>query len=146
DIVAGQGRSIAEIFVDDGESAFRALEKQAVRAALAGHEGVLALGGGAVLDAGTRALLAGLPVVHLSMDVEEAVQRVAGDRTRPLLAGDPGARWSALARARRPLYEEVATCVVAVDGRTPEEVAAAVLRALRPLEERGRGLGPPGAG
>jgi shikimate kinase len=55
DIVAARGRSIAEIFVDEGEAAFRAVEKGAVRAALDGHDGVLALGGGAILDAGTRA-------------------------------------------------------------------------------------------
>src|SRR5438045_1449052 len=75
DIVAGQGRSIADIFVDEGEPAFRAIEKQAVHTALAEHEGVLALGGGAILDADTRALLAGQRVVYLSMDVEEAVKR-----------------------------------------------------------------------
>ncbi|MFF8596418.1 shikimate kinase, partial [Streptomyces sp. NPDC015220] len=130
DIVAGQGRSIAEIFVDDGESAFRALEKQAVRVALAGHEGVLALGGGAVLDAGTRALLAGLPVVYLSMDVEEAVRRTGLNVARPLLAVNPRKQWRELMEARRHLYEEVATAVVPTDGRTPEEVAQAVLDAV----------------
>ncbi|MFE0355149.1 shikimate kinase [Streptomyces nigra] len=130
DIVAGQGRTISEIFVDDGEAAFRAMEKQAVRRALEEHDGVLALGGGAVLDAGTRGLLAGQRVVYLSMDVEEAVKRTGLNAARPLLAVNPRKQWRELMEARRPLYEEVATVVVATDGRTPEEVTEAALDAL----------------
>jgi shikimate kinase len=130
DIVAAQGRTIAEIFVDEGEAAFRAIEKAAVRAALAEHDGVVALGGGAVLDADTRALLAGRQVVYLSMDVEEAVRRTGLNVARPLLAVNPRKQWRELMEARRHLYEEVATAVVATDGRTPEEVAQAALDAL----------------
>ncbi|MET9140780.1 shikimate kinase [Streptomyces parvulus] len=130
DIVAAEGRTIAEIFVDEGESAFRELEKNAVHAALSGHEGVLALGGGAVLDAGTRALLAGQRVVYLSMDVEEAVRRTGLNAARPLLAVNPRKQWRELMEARRHLYEEAATVVVATDGRTPEEVTQAALDAL----------------
>ncbi|WP_328497555.1 shikimate kinase [Streptomyces sp. NBC_00414] len=130
DIVAEQGRTIADIFVEEGESAFRTLEKQAVRRALTEHEGVLALGGGSVLDADTRALLAGHAVVYLSMDVEEAVQRTGLNAARPLLAVNPRRQWRELMDARRPLYAEVATAVVATDGRTPEEVTRAVLDAL----------------
>ncbi len=130
DIVAAEGREISDIFVEDGEEHFRALEKAAVARALAEHEGVLALGGGAVLDAGTRALLAGRPVAYLSMEVEEAVRRVGLGAARPLLAVNPRRQWRELMDARRPLYEEVARVVVATDTRTPEEVAAAVLDAL----------------
>ncbi|MBK3640521.1 shikimate kinase [Streptomyces sp. NPDC001260] len=130
DIVAAQGRTIAEIFVDDGEPAFRAIEKAAVREALAGHEGVLALGGGSILDADTRALLAGHRVVYLSMDVEEAVKRTGLNTARPLLAVNPRKQWRELMEARRSLYEEVATVVVATDGRTPEEVTQVALDAL----------------
>ncbi|MDX2603503.1 shikimate kinase [Streptomyces caniscabiei] len=130
DIVAEQGREIAEIFVDEGEPAFRAIEKQAVHTALAGHDGVLALGGGAILDADTRALLVGHRVVYLSMDVEEAVKRTGLNAARPLLAVNPRKQWRELMEARRHLYEEVATAVVATDGRTPEEVTRAALDAL----------------
>ncbi|AOR35438.1 shikimate kinase [Streptomyces fodineus] len=130
DIVAAEGRAIADIFVDEGEPAFRAIEKRAVRTALAEHEGVLALGGGAVLDADTRALLAGHRVVYLSMDVEEAVRRTGLNVARPLLAVNPRKQWRELMEARRHLYEEVATAVVATDGRTPEEVTQAALDAL----------------
>ncbi|MFI7385783.1 shikimate kinase [Streptomyces sp. NPDC049813] len=130
DIVAAQGRTIAEIFVDDGEERFRALEKAAVAAGLAEHDGILALGGGAVLDADTRALLAGHRVVYLSMDVEEAVGRTGLNVARPLLAVNPRKQWRELMEARRHLYTEVATVVVATDGRGPDEVAQAVLDAL----------------
>ncbi|MEU9032483.1 shikimate kinase [Streptomyces sp. NPDC048383] len=130
DIVAAQGREISDLFVDEGEPYFRALERQAVAAAVAEHTGVLALGGGAVLDEGTRGLLAGLPVVYLSMDVEEAVRRVGLGAARPLLAVNPRRQWRELMEARRPLYTEVARVVVATDDRTPEEVAQAVLDAL----------------
>ncbi|GAB7107084.1 shikimate kinase [Streptomyces phaeofaciens JCM 4814] len=130
DIVAEQGRSIAEIFVDEGEEAFRAMEKQAVRRALGAHPGVLALGGGSVLDADTRALLAGQRVLYLSMDVEEAVKRTGLNAARPLLAVNPRKQWRELMEARRHLYEGVATAVVATDGRTAEEVAQVALDAL----------------
>ncbi|MER7482764.1 shikimate kinase [Streptomyces sp. NPDC126510] len=130
DIVAAQGRTVAEIFVDEGELAFRAIEKAAVHRALAEHDGVLALGGGAILDADTRALLAGQRVAYLSMDVEEAVKRTGLNTARPLLAVNPRKQWRELMEARRHLYEEVATAVVATDGRTPEEVTEAALDAL----------------
>ncbi|MEV7888259.1 shikimate kinase [Streptomyces sp. NPDC002817] len=130
DIVAEQGRTIAEIFVDEGEPVFRAIEKAAVSKALAEHEGVLALGGGSILDEATRALLAGQRVVYLSMDVEEAVQRTGLNAARPLLAVNPRKQWRELMEARRHLYEGVATAVVATDGRTPEEVTQAALDAL----------------
>jgi shikimate kinase len=130
DIVAEQGRTIAEIFVDEGEPAFRAIEKRAVHTALAEHDGVLALGGGAILDADTRALLDGQRVVYLSMDVEEAVKRTGLNAARPLLAVNPRKQWRELMEARRHLYESIATAVVPTDGRTPEEVTQAALDAL----------------
>ncbi|QJT00479.1 shikimate kinase [Streptomyces asoensis] len=130
DIVAEAGRSIAEIFVDEGEETFRAIEKRAVRRALAEHGGVLALGGGSILDADTRALLAGQRVVYLAMDVEEAVKRTGLNTARPLLAVNPRKQWRELMDARRHLYEGVATAVVTTDGRTPEEVSQVALDAL----------------
>ncbi|MEU9146941.1 shikimate kinase [Streptomyces sp. NPDC048349] len=130
DIVAAQGREISDIFVDEGEPYFRELERRAVAAGVAEHTGVLSLGGGAVLDPGTRALLAGLPVAYLSMEVEAAVRRAGLGAARPLLAVNPRRQWRELMDARRPLYTEVARVVVATDDRTPEEVAQAVLDAL----------------
>ncbi|NGO75038.1 shikimate kinase [Streptomyces sp. YC504] len=130
DIVAAGGREISDIFLEEGEPHFRELERAAVRDALAGHAGVLALGGGAVLDEGTRALLGEHTVVYLSMDVDEAVKRTGLNAARPLLMINPRKQWRELMEARRPLYQEVARVVVATDGRAPEEVAEAVLEAL----------------
>jgi len=130
DIVAAEGRTIAEIFVDEGEPVFRAIEKRAVHRALGEHDGNLALGGGSILDEDTRGLLAGQRVVYLSMDVEEAVKRTGLNAARPLLAINPRKQWRELMEARRHLYTEVARAVVPTDGRTPEEVTQAVLDAL----------------
>ncbi|MEV3897166.1 3-dehydroquinate synthase [Streptomyces anulatus] len=130
DVVAEAGKPIAEIFYDEGEEHFRAMERRAVEAAVAGHTGVLALGGGAVLDAATRELLAGRSVAYLSMDVDEAVRRVGLGAARPLLAVNPRRQWRELMDARRHLYEEVARTVVATDEHTPEEVAQAIIDAL----------------
>ncbi|MER6102287.1 3-dehydroquinate synthase [Streptomyces sp. NPDC001832] len=135
DVVATAGKPISEIFYDEGEEHFRELERQAVHTAVAEHTGVLSLGGGAVLDETTRALLADHPVVYLSMDVEEAVKRVGLNTARPLLAVNPRRQWREQMDARRHLYTEVARATVATDERTPEEVAQAVLDALE-LPER----------
>ncbi|MEV6140782.1 3-dehydroquinate synthase [Streptomyces sp. NPDC051992] len=137
DVVATAGKPIPEIFYDEGEEHFRELERQAVHTAVAEHTGVLSLGGGAVLDDTTRALLAGRPVVYLSMDVEEAVRRVGLNTARPLLAVNPRRQWRELMDARRHLYTEVARVTVATDERTPEEVAQAVLDALELPERTG---------
>ena len=129
-IEAGAGKPISEIFIDDGEDHFRALERAAVAEALASHPGVLALGGGAVLAPETRELLRGHTVVFLSVELADAAQRVGLGVGRPLLAVNPRATMKALLDARRPVYEEVATAVVATDGTAPEEVAEAVLAAI----------------
>jgi shikimate kinase len=130
DIEQTAGKPIPEIFIDEGEEHFRDLERAAVAAALAGHDGVLSLGGGAVMDAATRALLSGLPVVFLDVNLHDAVHRVGLDAPRPLLAVNPRQRWRELMEQRRPLYTEVARAVVTTADRTPDEVAAAVLDAL----------------
>ncbi|GAB2470282.1 shikimate kinase [Xylanimonas ulmi] len=128
DVEVVAGKPIAEIFVDDGESAFRVLEHHAVGRALAEHDGVLALGGGAVLDPATQGLLAGYAehggvVVFLDVSLAHAAPRVGLNQSRPLLLGNPRARWAALMEARRPVYERVATARVLTDGREPESVA-----------------------
>ena len=112
DIVAAEGRSISEIFVDSGEEHFRALEAAAVADALATHDGVLAVGGGAVLDPNTRALLTGHRVVFLRVGLTDAVKRVGLGTSRPLLLGNVRARIKALLDERTPIYESVARCCV----------------------------------
>ena len=130
DVEAGEGREIADIFVDSGEEAFRALERAAVADALATHDGVLALGGGAVLDEGSRQLLAGHEVVFLRVGLSDAVKRVGLGTARPLLLGNVRGRIKTLLDERTPVYESVATLVVDTDGRTPEDVAQEIIGSL----------------
>lgn len=130
DIEAREGRSISDIFVDSGESYFRDLEATAVAEALATHTGVLALGGGAVLDPTTRDLLAAHRVVFLRVGLSDAVKRVGLGVGRPLLLGNVRGRIKALLDERTPLYEAVATITVDTDGRSPEDVAREIEEAL----------------
>ncbi|MFH8684107.1 shikimate kinase [Streptomyces lydicus] len=130
DIVATAGRPIAEIFIDEGEPHFRELERAAVREAVERHPGVLSLGGGAIMDDGTRKLLSGLPVVFLDVELADAVKRVGLDAPRPLLAVNPRKQWRELMEKRRPLYTEVARAVIATGERTPGQVTEAIMDAL----------------
>ena len=130
DVEAAEGRSISDIFVDSGEAHFRALEREAVAAALDSHDGVLSLGGGAVLDPATRERLAGHRVVFLRVGLADAVKRVGLGVGRPLLLGNVRARVKQLLDERTPVYEAVATLTVDTDGRTPQDVAAEIREAL----------------
>lgn len=131
DIVAAAGKSISDIFTEDGEDAFRALEERAVVAALASHTGVLGLGGGAVLSARTRELLRSHTVVFCHVGLSEGVRRTGLSTARPLLAGvNPRATFRAMLAERLPLYREVATVEVTTDGRGQEQVAGDALAAL----------------
>ncbi|MCW2667986.1 MAG: shikimate kinase [Frankiales bacterium] len=127
DVEATVGKPIAEIFIDDGEEHFRALERAAVATALAEHEGVLSLGGGAVLAAETRGLLAGHRVVFLNVGLSDGARRVGFARDRPVLALNPRAALRELLAARLPLYREIATVEVLTDGLTPAQVLDQVL-------------------
>ena len=125
-IEAGQGRTISDIFIEDGEPAFRALERAEVARAVAEDDGVLALGGGAPVDPSTEALLEGQTVVFLDVGIADASKRVGFDQSRPLLAVNPRASWVRLMNERRPVYQRVATFRVDTAGRTPQDVAAEV--------------------
>ena len=131
-VEATAGRAISDIFLTDGEPVFRALERDAVAAALADHDGVLALGGGAVMTEAVRDLLDGQPVVFLSVGLAVGVRRVGLSTARPLLAGvNPRATFSALLQERLPVYRSVARHEVATDNVSPDDVVDAVLAALR---------------
>ena len=136
DVEARAGKPVSDIFVDDGEPVFRDLEREAVATALREHDGVLALGGGAVMDPLTEEALRGHTVVFLDVQVTDAARRIGLNRDRPLLLGNPRAQWLRIMERRRPVYERVATAVVATDGRTPDEVADAVLDVLGRKEEQ----------
>jgi shikimate kinase len=122
------GKSIAEIFTDDGEAAFRAQE-QRITAELLMLRGVLALGGGVVLSAATRAALRGHRVIWLRVGLSQSVKRVGLDTARPLLLGNVRGRLLKLLNERAPLYSEVATEVVDTDEATPAEVVEMIMNA-----------------
>ena len=130
DVAERAGATVADIFVDQGEDAFRDMETEAVASALAEHEGVLALGGGSVLAEQTRVLLRGHQVVFLDVAVKDAASRIGFNRDRPLLLGNPRAQWLRLMEKRRSFYDEVATATVHTDARTPDDVAGDVIAAL----------------
>lgn len=132
-----QGQSISDIFMDAGEPRFRELERAEVAASLATHTGVLALGGGAVMDPVTSAALAGQTVVFLEVGIADAAKRVGFDRSRPLLALNPRAQWTRMMEARRPTYERLATFSVQTVGRTPQDVAAEIVQRLNDLNDKG---------
>ena len=126
DIEALEGKQIAEIFVDDGEERFRKLERAAVAAALREHEGVLAVGGGAVTSDETRSLLTSAQVVFLDVGLAHASSRVGLGTSRPLLLGNVRAQLKRLLDERRPLYAEIADSVVGTDGLDPAQVTELV--------------------
>ena len=140
DVEATAGRPISEIFIDEGEDHFRSLERAAVREALATHGGVLALGGGSVLDPDSRADLRGHRVVFLRVGLSDAVKRVGLGVGRPLLLGNVRSRIKALLDERLPLYLEVAQLTVDTDGRTPEDVADEVAELLEDRQPSAAGL------
>ena len=142
DIESSAGCSVADLFVSSGEDSFRALEEQAVAAALVQHEGVLALGGGAVTLPATRELLLaygreGGTVVWLDVDLPSAARRVGLSRDRPILGINPRAMLRHMLESRAPLYGEVATLSVRTGGSLPEDVVAEILAAL-PTARTGR--------
>lgn len=127
------GRTIEDIFRQDGEERFRELEEQVVLDTLRTRGGVVSLGGGAILSSRTRAALLDHCVVYLEISVAEGLRRTRAS-SRPLLAGDdPRKKYQELMRRRRPLYREVADIRVRTEGRSPARVAQAVVDHLERL-------------
>lgn len=132
DIEATTGMSVQDVFIDHGEGHFRELEEEAVARALDEHDGVVALGGGAVLSDRTRDLLRDQRVLFLDVGLTTAVRRVGLGTGRPLLLGNVRAQLKQLMDARTPLYREVADLTVLTDDLDPGQVAD---QALSFLEE-----------
>jgi shikimate kinase len=137
------GKPVSDIFVTDGEAAFRELERTAVGQGLDSHHGILALGGGAVMDAGTRRSLAGHRVVYLETGFAAATQRVGLNAARPLLLGNPRAKLKELMDQRLPVYQALAWLTVTTDGREPQEIADEIAATIseRIAAEAGEGAG-----
>ena len=129
------GRSVAQLFAEEGEPAFREREAQAIEGLLTGFDGVLALGGGALGSPRTRAAVGAcaVPVVLLEAPVGTLATRVGSAANRPLLRADPQARLNELADERAAAYRAAATFVVDTDRRTPGQVAATIASRLHDL-------------
>ncbi|MFC7492548.1 MULTISPECIES: shikimate kinase [unclassified Knoellia] len=126
-----QGCSISDIFVLEGESAFRALERAEVARAVSVERGVVALGGGAPMDSETQAVLADHVVVFLDVGIADAAKRVGFDGSRPLLAMNPRASWTKLMNERRPTYDRVATHHIDTAGRPVDDIVGEIAERLR---------------
>jgi shikimate kinase len=144
-IAEAAGKPVGDIFVQDGEEAFRALERAAAARLIASHPGVLALGGGAILDPGTRDLLAGLRVVYLETGFTSAVHRTGLDAPRPLLLGNPRARMKTLLEELLPVYASLAWITVPTDDREPIDIAEEIAARLAPSTRNGNGHDPAAA-
>ncbi len=130
EVEAVVGKPVGDIFVEDGEPAFRDLERAAVARALAESDGVVAVGGGAVLDERTQERLAGRPVVYLETGFAAAAQRVGLGQARPLLLRNPRATLKTLLEARLPVYAKLAWITVGTDDHDAEQVAAEIAARL----------------
>jgi shikimate kinase len=140
------GKPVGDIFIQDGEAAFRALERTAVADAMGGHRGVLGLGGGAVLDSGTQRLLAGQRVVYLETGFAAVARRSGLDGPRPLLPGNPRGRLRELLDQRRTTYERLAWFTVATDDREPAQIAEIIAETVAGsiAADAGEGVGAGG--
>jgi shikimate kinase len=136
------GRRIVDIFATDGEKEFRRIEEGVIKAALAEHEGILSLGGGAITSPGVRAALAGNTVVFLEISAAEGVRRTGGNTVRPLLAAKDEAekysKFKALMSQRVPLYRQVATIRVNTNRRHPGAVVRYIVARLQDPQPCGR--------
>lgn len=122
-------KSISDIFVESGEPYFREIERAVVLDRLEKGVGVLSLGGGSVLDQQAQSALRNnpTPIVFLDVSLASASPRVGFNRDRPLLVGNPRAKWQELMNARRPIYEELATFTVSTDDLTPSQVSSKIV-------------------
>ncbi len=135
------GRRIADIFAAEGEQGFRRVEEDVIREALAHHDGVVSLGGGAVTSPAVCQALAGHTVVYLEIGANEGVRRTGGNTVRPLLAGaneaDKYSKYKALMAQRIPLYRRVATIRVDTNRRNPGAVVRYIVWRLQQNQAAG---------
>ena len=131
------GLRVSEIFLDKGEPFFRELEREVVLRELASFDGVLALGGGAVMNVDVENALRQSPdpICFLDVSLSSAAPRIGFNRDRPLLIGNPRAKWQELMNIRRPIYESLATLTVSTDSGTPSQIAQEVADILSKAKE-----------
>ena len=133
EIEKSAGKKISEIFVDDGEPHFRALEVEKVRELLQEFEGVISLGGGAPINSEISQTLglASYPVIFIDVSIAQAATRIGFNKDRPLLLINPRQQWMNLMSERRPIYEKLATDTVSSDSKKPHEVAKIIVEKIK---------------
>ncbi|HXL87959.1 MAG TPA: shikimate kinase [Streptosporangiaceae bacterium] len=131
DVEAVAGKPVADVFVEDGEDAFRQLERQVTIKALTEHDGVLAVGSGAVLDPDVRAALDPATVVYLKADFAAVAKHAGLDKPRIVLPGNPRGRLRAMLEERGPLYEGLATVTVDTADADAQELADRIATELQ---------------
>jgi len=127
------GRSVADIFLEDGEDEFRALEKKVLRDELLSDDTVLALGGGAPISMDAQSALRAIasPVIYLDISLATVAPRIGFNRDRPLLLHNPRGQWQTLMEARRPIYESIADTIVDVNDKSESEIVDLILEDLK---------------
>ena len=127
------GRSVADIFLEDGEDEFRALEKKVLRDELLSDDTVLALGGGAPISIDAQSALRAIasPVVYLDISLATVAPRIGFNRDRPLLLHNPRGQWQTLMEARRPIYESIADTIIDVNDKSESEIVDLILEDLK---------------
>ena len=133
EIEKSAGKKISEIFVDDGEPHFRALEVEKVKELLQEFEGVISLGGGAPINSEISQILgaASYPVIFIDVSIAQAATRIGFNKDRPLLLINPRQQWMNLMSERRPIYEKLATDTVSSDSKKPHEVAKIIVEKIK---------------
>ena len=126
-------KKISEIFIEDGEPAFRLLEVDVVRKVLADFDGVISLGGGAPINKEIQEVLqdANYPVVFIDFSIAQAATRIGFNKDRPLLLVNPRQQWISLMNDRRPIYEKLASQTISSDNQKPHEVAKQISDKLK---------------
>lgn len=125
------GKKISEIFLEDGEATFRALERDVVDEVMGSEAGIVSLGGGSVLnEASQKRITTAKEVVFLDVSISNAAPRVGFNKDRPLLAINPRQQWLQLMEKRRPIYESLATITVSTDNKKPDQVADEIIEAI----------------
>lgn len=127
-----EGKTVSQIFLDQGEDAFRAIEKRVLREELLTDATVLSLGGGAPISMDAQSALRAIAshIIFLDISLSTVAPRIGFNRDRPLLLNNPRGQWQTLMEARRPIYEAIADATINVDDKSEEEIVTIVLSSL----------------
>jgi shikimate kinase len=125
-------KTVSQIFIEDGEDAFRLIEKSVLRQELLTDDTVLALGGGAPISIDAQSALRAIKshVVYLDISLANVAPRIGFNRDRPLLLNNPRGQWQRLMEARRPIYESIADTIVDVNKRSQSEIVSQIMEVI----------------